>query len=678
MLDSLGDGVAVLNTKQRYIYLNPMAIQLLGPLHEPGTAPGEFLQPDDLTPVKPELMPLMRGLQGEITKSLRVFARNPSIPEGRHLALSGGPWLSHSGELLGAVEVFTDITSLKHVEESERRAHAFLDSIIEQVPAMIFVKEAKSLRFQRLNRAGEELLGLKREQLVGKNDFDFFPEEQAKFFVERDRTTLAGREVIDIPEEPIDTRGGRRWLSTRKVPVLDEHGAPEYLLGISVDISARKEAERELQKAHDELEQRVAERTAQLQRANEELQKEIADRKRAEEALRRSEEQLQQSQKLEAVGRLAGGIAHDFNNMLSAMLGYAGLLSLSLPPDAEGQEDVKQIVLAGERAAALIRQLLAFSRKQVLQPVVLDVGLVIKSMSEMLRRLLGERVELQVETPPGTCCVVADSTQIEQVLLNLSINARDAMPNGGHLRISIASVQLPDPSIAGVRLPDGPYVRLSVSDDGVGMSDETKRRVFEPFFTTKPRGQGTGLGAATVFGIVTQSGGDVLVKSELGKGTTFDIFLPRVSGVASEEQAVSEALRQHQRDATVLLVEDEPLVRSATSRVLTSAGLKVLEAGSPDDALKLCLERPEQIDLLLTDVVLPTMNGRELADRITTLRPRVRVLFMSGYTDDAFPADQKLDASSAFLAKPFTPDVLVKRIDEVLSERVARASAPTQ
>ena len=666
MLDSLGDGVAVLNTRQRYIYLNPSAIRLLGPLHELGTPPGEFLHPEDRTSVKPELMPLMRGLQGETTKTLRVFARNPSIPEGRHLSLSGGPWFSHSGELLGAVEVFTDITSLKQVEESERRAHTFLDNIIEHVPAMIFVKEAKELRFQRLNRAGEELLGMKREQLLGKNDFDFFPEEQAKFFVERDRQTLSGREVIDIPEEPIDVKGQRRWLSTRKVPVFNVRGEPEYLLGISVDISGRKVAESELQKAHDELELRVAERTAQLQQANDELQKEIADRKRAEEALRLSEEQLQQSQKLEAVGRLAGGIAHDFNNMLSAMLGYAGLLALSLPPDAEGQEDVKQIVLAGERAAALIRQLLAFSRKQVLLPVVLDVGQVVKGMSEMLRRLLGERVELQVEVPPGTCCVLADATQIEQVLLNLSINARDAMPHGGHLRIALSNVELPDPSLPAVALAPGPYVRMRVSDDGVGMSEDTKKRVFEPFFTTKPRGQGTGLGAATVFGIVTQSGGDVLVESELGKGSTFDIFLPKVNGEANEPPTLSEGLRTRKRSATVLLVEDEPLVRSATSRVLASAGLEVLEARTPEEALKLCTERAGEIDLLLTDVVLPIMNGRELSDRLTKLRPKMRVLFMSGYTDDAFSADQKLDVSGAFLAKPFTPDSLVKRIDEVL------------
>ncbi|MDP2274376.1 MAG: PAS domain-containing protein [Archangium sp.] len=667
MLDSIVDGVAVLSLKQRYVYLNPAAIALLGPLHLEGAPPVSYLQPDEQTRVEPSSMPLVRGLSGEETAPFRVFVKNPSTAQGRHLSLSGGPWFNSKGEILGAVEVLSDVTSCKQVEDEARRALDFLDNIIEHVPAMIFVKDARELRFERFNRAGEELLGLPREALMGKNDYDFFPRAQADSFIKRDREALAGRAMVEIPEEPIDLKAGRRWLSTRKVPVLDSKGNPEFLLGISVDITARKAAQLELETAHALLEQRVAERTAQLQRANAELQKEIAERKRAEEALLLSQEQLQQSQKLEAVGRLAGGIAHDFNNMLSAMLGYAGLVALSLPPDAEAQQDVKQIVLAGERAAALIRQLLAFSRKQVLQPTVLDVGHVVSGMTEMLRRLLGERVELQVEVEPGTCCVMADATQMEQVLLNLSINARDAMPNGGHLKIAIGPVSLPDERLPPVPLKPGDYVRLTVSDDGVGMNEETKQRVFEPFFTTKPRGQGTGLGAATVFGVVTQSGGDVRVESEVGRGTTFEIYLPRVEGRVDEPPALSEVLRAQKRTATVLLVEDEPMVRAATARILTSAGIKVLEANTPDGALSIASESMDTIDLLLTDVVLPTMNGRELADNILLLRPRMRVLFMSGYAEEAVLRDQLVATGAAFLPKPFSPDTLVRRIDEVLN-----------
>lgn len=539
MLDSVVDGVAVVNMKQRYVYLNPAAIRLLGPLHLDGTPPGAFFEPDEVTPVDPSLMPLVRGLAGHVTPPFRVFAKNPSVPAGRHLRLSGGPWLNGAGEVVGAVEVLTDVAEPK----------------------------------------------------------------------------------------PVET---------------------------------------EVQSVHELLERKVAERSAQLQAANDELKKEVAGRLRAEEALRTSEEKLHQAQKLEVVGRLAGGIAHDFNNMLSAMLGYAGLIALSLPPDAESQQDVKQIVLAGERATALIRQLLAFTRKQVVQPSVLDVSQVVAGLSEMLRRLLGEKVELQVEASPGTCCVLADVTQLEQVLLNLSINARDAMPNGGHLKIAITSAQLPDQSFPPVSLKPGSYVRLTVTDDGVGMSEETRKHVFEPFFTTKPRGQGTGLGAATVFSIVTQSGGDVLVKSAPGKGSSFDIYLPKIEGQMAEAPPLSEVLRSRTRSSTVLLVEDEPLVRAATARILSSAGIKVLEASNPDAALSLCMQHPESIDLLLTDVVLPSMNGRELAAHVIRLRPRVRVLYMSGYTDDAVSNAELLDPGAAFLPKPFSPDTLVQRIDEVL------------
>ncbi|MDP1823731.1 MAG: PAS domain-containing protein [Archangium sp.] len=667
VLDCLADGVAVVNVQHRFVYLNPAAVRLLGPLHLEGTPPVTFFRPDEVTKQDPTQMPLARGLAGEETTAFRVFMKRPDEQEGLHLTVTGAPWRNREGGLIGAVAVFSDVSALRRAELELTRAHAFLDSIVEHVAAMIFVKDAKELRFERFNRAGEELLGVSRAELLGKNDFDLFPREQAEAFTARDRQTLAGREVHDIPEEPIDTRSGRRWLSTRKVPVLDARGVAEYLLGISIDITARKQAEDDLRVAHEALEHRVAERTAQLQRTNDELQREITDRKRAEEALRRSEEQLRQSQKLEAIGRLAGGIAHDFNNMLSAMLGYAGLLSLAMPADAAGQQDVKQIVLAGERAAALIRQLLAFSRKQVLQPVVLDVGQVINGLSEMLRRLIGEQVELRVTTE-GDCCVLADVTQIEQVLLNLSINARDAMPKGGHLTIAVANVLLPD-ARAAVSLPAGRYVRLSVSDDGVGMNEETKSRVFEPFFTTKPRGQGTGLGAATVFGIVKQSGGEVVLHSELGRGTTFELYLPHVVGVAPAQPVPLGVRRVAVGSATVLLVEDEPLVRAATARILNTAGFRVLEASTPDAALSLATRHPGGIDLLLTDVVLPEMNGRELAGRIGRQRTGVKVLFMSGYTDDAFSTTELVDPGAAFLAKPFSPERLLQRVDDVLRNK---------
>ena len=656
VLDCLADGVAVVNLQHRDVYLNPGAKVLLG-------ASPLYFQPDERTLQDPASMPLARALTQRVKSTLRVYVKGPTASSGRHLRISGAPWLGAAGELLGAVGVYVDVSQAKQAEDELVRANAFLDNIIEHVPAMIFVKDARHLRFQRFNREGERLLGLPRAELVGKSDLDFFPKEQAEAFLAGDRETLQRRCLVEIPEEPIDTRHGRRWLATRKVPVFDRKGEPEYLLGISLDITARKQVEEELQATHAALEERVKERTAELLRANDELKREVNDRKVAQAALRRSEEQLRQSQKLEAIGRLAGGIAHDFNNMLSAMIGYAGLLSLALPPDAEGQQDVKQILLAGERAAALIRQLLAFSRKQVMQPEVLDLSRVVTGMTEMLQRLLGERVQLQVETAPG-CSVLADPTQMEQVVLNLSINARDAMPRGGHLRIKVEHLAAPPPNGP---VAAGDWVRLSVTDDGVGMSAETRSHVFEPFFTTKPRGQGTGLGAATVFGAVKQSGGEVAVQSEEGRGTTFEIYLPRVEDGAGEKPRLSAMLARQQRSATVLLVEDEAMVRGATRRILASAGLEVLEAATPGEAVALVEGYPGKIDLLLTDVVLPTMNGRELAQKVEQLRPGLKVLFMSGYTDEAFSKEELLSPDEAFLAKPFTTDALVQRIDEVLS-----------
>ena len=382
---------------------------------------------------------------------------------------------------------------------------------------------------------------------------------------------------------------------------------------------------------------------------------------------RQLEDQLRQAQKMEAVGQLAGGIAHDFNNLLTAILGSTQLLLHATPPEDGRREDVEEIKNAGLRAAELTRQLLAFSRRQVLAPKVLDMNAVVSQMDKMLRRLIVEDVELVTQLAGDLGPVSADPGQLEQVLLNLAVNARDAMPRGGRLTIETANVFLTEEySERHHRLPPGQYVLLAVSDTGVGMDEATQKHLFEPFFTTKEVGKGTGLGLATVYGIVKQSGGYIWVYSEPGHGTTVKVYLPRVSG-AAEPLPVAAATPELRRGSeTVLLVEDAPPVRSLARKSLESYGYTVLEAADGPAALELSAGHARGIDILVTDVVMPGMSGRELAERLAPARPAMRVLYTSGYTDDAMVRQGVLRAGVAFLQKPFIPETLARKVREVL------------
>ena len=384
-------------------------------------------------------------------------------------------------------------------------------------------------------------------------------------------------------------------------------------------------------------------------------------------ARRQLEEQLRQAQKMEAVGQLAGGIAHDFNNLLTAILGCTQLLLHATPPEDQRREDVEEIKNAGLRAAELTRQLLAFSRRQVLAPKVLDVNAVVANMDKMLRRLLGEDVALVTHLAADLGPVSADPGQLEQVLLNLAVNARDAMPHGGRLTIDTANVFLTEEyAERHHRLPPGPYVLLAVSDTGVGMDEMTQKHLFEPFFTTKEVGKGTGLGLATVYGIVKQSGGYIWVYSEPGHGTTLKVYLPRVPG-AAEPLPVAVASPELRRGTeTVLLVEDAAPVRSLARKGLQGYGYQVLEAADGPAALELSARHPGEIDILVTDVVMPGMSGRELAERLAPARPGMRVLYTSGYTDDAMVHQGVLRSGVAFLQKPFVPETLARKVREVL------------
>jgi len=430
----------------------------------------------------------------------------------------------------------------------------------------------------------------------------------------------------------------------RAVPVLVAAAAldAERYISLSIDLSERKQAE--------------------------------AARARAEAALRHSEEQLRQAQKMEAVGRLAGGVAHDFNNLLSVILSYSEIVRDSLQSGDPARDDLSEIHEAATRASALTRQLLLFSRQQVVEPRVIELPAVASSLSKMLHRVVGEDVDVVIVSPEDDARVNADPNLMEQVLLNLVVNARDAMPRGGKLTIAISNVRLDEDYAARhLGVAAGRYVRLAVTDTGVGMPAEIQTRIFEPFFTTKEKGKGTGLGLSTVFGIVQQSGGHVAVDSEVGRGTTFDVYLPRVEGELSGAIQVSQPAELRGSE-TVLLVEDERQVRTIAENILRRQGYNVIVAQNAGDALLICEREPGAIELMLTDVVMPHLSGPELAKRLAGLRPDMKVLFMSGYTDDSALRHGAVEGGVGFLQKPITPALLARKVREVLDNPAPSAA----
>ena len=402
--------------------------------------------------------------------------------------------------------------------------------------------------------------------------------------------------------------------------------------------------------------------------------RDVTEHRQTEKALRRTEEQLRQAHKMDAIGQLAGGIAHDFNNLLSAILGYAELLSEKLGAGHPLQHEAEQIARAGRSAASLTRQLLAFSRRQVLQPAVLDLNGVVANVEKMLRRLIGEHIDLNIKLAPELPRVRVDAGQLEQVLLNLAVNARDAMRDGGRLTIETVPLDLPDNN--DYDLAPGRCVMLRVKDTGCGMTPAVQAHLFEPFFTTKAPGKGTGLGLSTVYGIVKQSGGAITVDTAPGKGATFVIVLP--AAVGSEETALSAATGGRpvaKRTETVLLVEDESQVRTLAAIALEGAGYTVLAAQHPEEAFELVARHQGPLHLIVTDVVMPGMNGRVMVEQLIRRFPDVRILFMSGYTDDALAPLGVAAGDMVFLHKPFTPKQLAERAREVLDAAVTTAVA---
>ncbi|NOT08431.1 MAG: response regulator [Gemmatimonadales bacterium] len=497
----------------------------------------------------------------------------------------------------------------------------FLGDVIDAVPHLIFVKDASG-RFTLVNKAFADVFATTPAEVIGKTDADLHtaPEEVQRYQAE-DLSVIATGEMKAIPARSVTRVAGNqmRWLDTVKVPVRSANGRETLALGVATDITERHQLA----------------------------------------------QQLGQAQKMEAVGLLAGGVAHDFNNVLTAIIGHTDMLQLDTT-DQEQQAHLAVIMQAAERARGLTQQLLAFGRRQVLQPRILDLGDLVTNMDKLLRPLLGEDIDFRASPGCPGCMIEADPGQIEQVIMNLAVNARDAMPRGGKLTIETSCVEL-DSSYAETHFPvqPGSYAMLAVTDTGTGIDVETRSKMFQPFFTTKDPGKGTGLGLSTVYGIVKQSGGYIWVYSEQGQGTTFKVYLPQVqAGPTEVEKPVEVSITKG--SGTVLVVEDEPTVRQLTRRVLAARGYDVLSASQGREALEVAAAYGGEIDLLLTDVVMPLMGGRELAEHLAVARPTTKVLYLSGYTDDAVVRHGVLESRVHFLQKPFAPETLARKVREVL------------
>ncbi len=742
IVDTASEGIVMLGPDAMTTFVNARMADLLGyriedMIGQPLTA---FMFDEDASDH-------LRTMEAHRLGKTDQYERRFRCRDGRAVwtLVSAVPVFDGENKFSGSFGMFTDISTRKKAEEDLEKNERFLNNIVENIPNTIFVKDAETLRFVRFNKAGEQLLGYSRDELLGKSDYDLFPKEIADFFTAKDREVLGGKLLVDIPEESVRTKDkAERILHTKKIPILDETGKPQYLVGISEDITERRRAEESIRKLSQAVEQSPvsiiitnasgtiefvnskfteatgysraealgrnprmlksgetpAEEYRRLwktissggvwsgefhnRKKNGELfweQATIAPIRNADNVIthyvavkeditgrKKLEEQLRQAQKMEAIGTLAGGVAHDFNNILTAIIGYGTLVKMKMKHDDPQHHLLDQLLLSSERAANLTRGLLAFSRKQVLNPKPVDLNDIVKSVERLLRRLIGEDVELAITLADTNLIVMADAGQIEQVLMNLATNARDAMPEGGALSLTTEDIDLKEGFI-GTHGSGRPrkYARITVIDSGTGMDEQTREKIFDPFFTTKEAGKGTGLGLAIVYGIVKQHDGIINVESEAGKGTAFKVYLPLIA--TTTEQAPAETLPPPRGGTeTILLAEDDQDVRNLTKHVLQDFGYRVIAAQDGQEAIDRYTAQADDIDLLILDVIMPKKSGREVYDAVKAVRRDANVLFVSGYTADVLHKKGMFEEGIQFIAKPVSPSVLLEKIREVLDK----------
>ncbi len=618
LIENAGDPIVIVDSTMKTLYTSPATERVTG--FKPGEMRGHDLasvHPDDI-PLAQNLMKLILESPGKPVRSeIRIRHR-----DGRWLHLETISTNLVDNPAVGGIVVnLRDVTEQKRTHESEARLAAIVESSDDA-----FIGTDIDGHILSWNPGAERLYGYVQSEVMGKKtEFMTAPGEPIDVNAIFHETTTAG--VTAHFEITRLRKDGRRVLVSVSVsPIRDKDGKIIGAAGISRDVTEH----------------------------------------------RRLEDEFRQAQKMEAIGRLAGGIAHDFNNILTAISANAELAMEDLTPDHPVREDLAEIRRAGTRAAALTRQLLAFSRKQVLQPQTINLNKIVLSVEEMLRRVIGEDVTLVPELIPNLAFVRADPTQLEQVLMNLAVNARDAMPQGGRLTISTQNVECTD-EIRPEDLAAGPYVMLEVADTGVGMDEKTRARIFEPFFTTKEPGKGTGLGLSTVYGIVRQSGGFITLDSERDKGTSFKLYLPRAEDDGGKQGIVSGEHSQVKGGTeTLLLVEDEASVRTPLKRALERLGYNVLTASNGIEAMGIARTSEIKIHMLVSDVVMPGMGGRELADNLRTLNPTLPVLFMSGHSDEAVASHGTLAVGASFIAKPFAIQTMVRRIREILDQEAPK------